>query len=60
MIAAGLHGLDAELELEEPMPGNAYVADKPHVPTTLLAARELFAASESRGRHSARRSSPTT
>ena len=46
MIAAGLHGLDAELELEEPTPGNAYVADKPHVPKTLLAARELFAASE--------------
>ena len=46
MIAAGLHGLDAELELEEPTPGNAYVADKPHVPTTLLEARELFAASE--------------
>ena len=46
MIAAGLHGLDAELELEEPLPGNAYASDKPHVPTTLSAARDLFAASE--------------
>jgi len=45
MIAAGLHGLDAELALEEPVAGNAYVADKPHVPTTLREARELFAAS---------------
>ena len=33
MIAAGLHGLDAALELEPALEGNAYVADKPHVPT---------------------------
>src|SRR4051812_28628521 len=46
MIAAGLHGLDAELPLEEPLPGNAYVSDKPHVPTTLAAARAVFGASE--------------
>ena len=45
MIAAGLHGIDAELELEPPVEGNAYVADKPHVPKTLQAARELFAGS---------------
>jgi glutamine synthetase len=45
MIAAGLHGLDAALELEAPVTGNAYVADKPHVPKTLLAARDLFAQS---------------
>jgi glutamine synthetase len=45
MIAAGLHGLDAELPLEEPLPGNAYASDKPHVPATLTAAREAFAAS---------------
>ena len=45
MIAAGLHGVDAELELEPPVEGNAYVADKPHVPKTLQAARELFAGS---------------
>jgi glutamine synthetase len=46
MVAAGIHGLDAELELEEPLPGNAYTSDKPHVPATLTAARDLFAASE--------------
>jgi glutamine synthetase len=46
MIAAGLHGVDHQLPLEPPLDGNAYVADKPHVPTTLGAARELFAASE--------------
>ena len=29
MIAAGLHGIDAELELEPPFEGNAYESDKP-------------------------------
>ncbi len=46
MIAAGLHGVDSELELEAPMEGNAYTADKPHVPTNMYAARDLFAGSE--------------
>ena len=46
MIAAGLHGIDAGLELEPAFEGNAYTADKPRVPTTLLEARELFAASD--------------
>ncbi|WP_028064953.1 glutamine synthetase family protein [Solirubrobacter soli] len=46
MVAAGIHGLDAELELEEPLPGNAYASDKPHVPSTLTQARDLFAGSE--------------
>ena len=46
MVAAGLHGLDAELPLEEPLPGNAYTSDKPHVPTTMAEARSLFAASD--------------
>jgi glutamine synthetase len=45
MIAAGLHGIGAELELEPAVEGNAYVADKPQVPKTLQASRELFAAS---------------
>ncbi|WP_270042125.1 glutamine synthetase family protein [Solirubrobacter ginsenosidimutans] len=45
MIAAGLHGIDGELELEPPLDGNAYTSDKPHVPTTLAEARGLFAAS---------------
>jgi glutamine synthetase len=45
MIAAGLHGFDHELELEPRVEGNAYTADKPHVPTTLREAHDLFAAS---------------
>ena len=44
LIAAGLHGVDAGLELEPEYKGNAYVAtDKPRLPTTLLEARDLFA-----------------
>jgi glutamine synthetase len=44
LIAAGLYGIDAGLELEPEYKGNAYVAtDKPRLPTTLLAARDLFA-----------------
>jgi glutamine synthetase len=47
MIAAGLHGIDNELELEAAYDGNAYTAtDCDHVPRTLRDARELFAASE--------------
>ena len=46
MIAAGLHGIENELELEPPYEGNAYESDKPHVPTTLRDARDLFGASE--------------
>jgi glutamine synthetase len=46
MIAAGLHGIENELPLEDEFVGNAYVADKPHVPTNLREARELFANSE--------------
>jgi len=45
MIAGGLHGIDRELELEAPFEGNAYKADKPHVPATLRDARDRFAAS---------------
>jgi glutamine synthetase len=45
IIAAGLHGMDAALELEPPLDGNAYTADKPRVPTTLREAHDLFAAS---------------
>jgi glutamine synthetase len=45
MIAAGLHGIDSELELEPPFEGNAYESDKPRVPHTLYAARDLFAGS---------------
>jgi glutamine synthetase len=46
MIASGLHGIDNELELEPALEGNAYTSDKPHVPSTLHEARELFAASD--------------
>jgi glutamine synthetase len=46
MIASGLHGIDAGLELEPAFEGNAYLSDKPRVPSTLLQARELFAASD--------------
>jgi len=45
MIAAGIHGMENQLELEEPFNGNAYGADKPRVPDTLRDARDLFAAS---------------
>ncbi len=45
MIAAGLHGIDAGLELEDALEGNAYTSDKPTLPTTLRDARELFAGS---------------
>jgi glutamine synthetase len=45
MIAAGLHGIDEDLELEPAFVGNAYESDKPRVPHTLYAARDLFASS---------------
>ena len=45
MIAAGLHGIDNELELEPAFEGNAYESDKPRVPHTLYDARDLFAQS---------------
>jgi glutamine synthetase len=46
MIAAGLHGIDNDLPLEPPFEGNAYESDKPHVPHTMYAARDLFAESD--------------
>ena len=46
MIAAGLHGIDSGLPLEDEIVGNAYFSDKPRVPTNLREARELFAGSE--------------
>lgn len=45
MIAAGLHGMENELPLEEAAVGNAYELDGPRVPTTLRDARNRFAAS---------------
>jgi glutamine synthetase len=47
IIAAGLHGVERELELGPVFEGNAYAAPElPRVPGTLREARELFAASE--------------
>jgi glutamine synthetase len=46
MIAAGLHGVDNELELEPPFEGSAYDSDKPRVAHNLYDARDQFAASE--------------
>jgi glutamine synthetase len=45
MIAAGLHGVENELALEPALEGNAYATDRPRVPSTLAAARDLFAES---------------
>jgi len=42
MIAAGLHGIDNGLELENALEGNAYEAGKPQLPGSLHQARDLF------------------
>ncbi|MQA07194.1 MAG: glutamine synthetase [Pseudonocardiaceae bacterium] len=46
LIAAGLHGLERELPLEPELAGNAYVSDKPTVPSTLRDAAGLLADSK--------------
>jgi glutamine synthetase len=46
MIAAGLWGIDEELELEDAMAGNAYESDNERVPDTLAEAAELFSSSK--------------
>ena len=46
MIAAGLRGIDEEMELEPALEGNAYTAGRERVPANLRDARELFAGSE--------------
>jgi glutamine synthetase len=46
MLAGGLYGIEHELPLEPAFVGNAYASDKPHVPATLRAARDLFAGSK--------------
>ncbi|MDO9494238.1 MAG: glutamine synthetase family protein [Nocardioides sp.] len=45
MIAGGLHGIEHELELEEPLVGNAYTSGRAKVPSTMTAARDAFASS---------------
>jgi glutamine synthetase len=42
MLAGGLHGIEQQLPLEPELVGNAYESDKPHVPSTLLEARDAF------------------
>jgi glutamine synthetase len=46
LIAAGLHGIDNELELGDLFAGNAYESDVSRVPATLRESAELFAGSE--------------
>ncbi|NMN96501.1 glutamine synthetase family protein [Antrihabitans stalactiti] len=46
LIAAGLHGIENELELEPEFKGNAYNSDKPSVPLTLRDAADLFGRSD--------------
>ncbi|MFP3990183.1 glutamine synthetase family protein [Streptomyces sp. E11-3] len=42
LVAAGLYGIEQQLELPEVCDGNAYTADYEHVPTTLREAAELW------------------
>jgi glutamine synthetase len=46
IIAAGLHGIDNELDPGPPYEGNAYESDADRVPHTLYDARDAFATSE--------------
>ncbi len=45
MIAAGLHGVENDLDLEPAFGGNAYGSDAPRVPSTLREAAELWQSS---------------
>ena len=45
LIAAGLYGIENELELDDVFVGNAYAGDAPRVPATLREATALFAGS---------------
>ena len=42
MLASGLYGIEHELELGDPVTGNAYISDVERVPTTLREAADLF------------------
>src|SRR3954470_6508297 len=46
LIAGGLHGVENDLALEPAFEGNAYLSDKPRVPSTLREAAELFGSSD--------------
>jgi len=45
LVAAGLHGIENELELEPAFEGNAYRTDAEHVPSTLAEALQLWESS---------------
>jgi glutamine synthetase len=42
LIAGGLYGIEQELDLPEPLEGNAYTSGAERLPTTLAEAAELF------------------
>jgi glutamine synthetase len=42
LIAGGLYGIENELELPEPLAGNAYTSAAEHLPTTLAEAADLL------------------
>jgi glutamine synthetase len=42
LVAAGLHGIENELALDQEFTGNAYAADRPQVPSTLREAAALL------------------
>ncbi|MGV0716669.1 glutamine synthetase family protein [Mycolicibacterium sp. XJ662] len=46
LIAGGMYGVERELELPDPMQGNAYTSGAERLPTTLAEAAELFGKSE--------------
>jgi glutamine synthetase len=46
LLASGLRGVEQNLELEEPVTGNAYALERSRVPTSLVDALRLFRASE--------------
>jgi glutamine synthetase len=46
LVAAGLHGIDNELELEPPCEGNAYTSGAARVPASMNEALELWEESE--------------
>ena len=46
IIAGGLHGVENELPMPDPLAGNAYSSDVDHLPTTLREAAQLFEQSE--------------
>ena len=45
LVAGAIHGIESELPLENEFTGNAYVSDKPRVPTTLRDAATRFTTS---------------